>query len=334
MKSQPTAKNTTSSTSIDQWLSGAAQHNVANAGSLPAPTPYTGQGTAGLTPAQLQAIQLAMHNAGSGTDFVNSAAGGATNAMNFNAPQVSTGDIGAGIQGLLNPYVGAQVTSATDEINRQRDMTNVRNESAAAANHAWGGDRAGVVQAENDRNADVTKNNAITGLLGNAYNTALSTSTGVVQGNQNASIAGAGVNLAGANALGGLGPLLKSLGISDVNSLLQTGGVQQSTDQAGKTFNYQDFLRQIQQQQQNQNAATQAIGSAPHGTTGNSTETSQIYSNPLAGVLGAGLGIAGLMSGNPMALSGIGGLLGTGPGSSSGVHQMPSQAFMNNQWGW
>jgi hypothetical protein len=177
----------------------------------------------------------------------------------------------------------------------------------------------------NDRDFSTLKNNAITGLLGNSYNTALSTATDVAKNNQAATTAGAGVNLAGANSLGNISNILQSLGISDVNSLLGTGAVGQQTQQAGNTFNYNEFLRQQGVPLQNLQAASGAIASAPHGTTGEATKTSQIYSNPLAGIAGLGLGAAGLMMGNPMGLAGLGGLLGGG--SQTGFTGNSTNAF-------
>jgi hypothetical protein len=119
-KSQPTTEKTVSQTDIPAWLSGAASTNVNNALNLPGYTPFTGPGAAGLDPNQRSAIDLARGNVGDGKAILMPAVGGATNAMNFAAPQISTGDIGANIQGLLNPYVNDQIHSATSEIERNR----------------------------------------------------------------------------------------------------------------------------------------------------------------------------------------------------------------------
>lgn len=311
-KSQPVTEKTQQQTDIPAWLSNAAQTNIRTAQNLPGYTPFTGQGVAPLTQDQLTAFGMARGNVGQGSAISLGAVPGATNAMNFAAPQVSTADIGSNIQGLLNPYVGAQIGDATKELERQRQIQEQRNGGAAAAGHAFGGDRQGVVDAMNDRDYTTLKNNAITGLLSGSYDKALGTATSVAQGNQNAALTGANINLAGTNSLASLGPLLQSLGINDVNSLLGTGAVQQQNQQAGNTFNYNEFLRQQGVPYQNLQATTSAIGSAPHGLTSNGTTTKDVYSNPLAGI--AGLGIAGLgfMTGNPMmGMSGLSGLLGS-----------------------
>lgn len=320
-KSQPVTEKTTQHTEIPAWLQSAVQGNIAAGDSLPGYTPFTGEGVAPLAGDQRTAFDLARGNVGTGSAISLGAVPGATNAMNFAAPQITTAGIGEGIQGLLNPYVHDQIDSATSELERQRQIEEQRNGSAAAANHAFGGDRSGVVDAESNRNFEARKAQAITGLLSNSYDKALGVSADAAKSNQSAALTGANINLAGTNSLAGLGPLLQSLGITDVNSLLTTGGLQQQNAQAGDTFGYNEFLRSQQSPYQKFAAITSAINGAPHGMDSNGTNTKDVFSNPLAGLLGLGIAGAGFMTGNPMmGMSGLSGLLGGGAtGGASAV---------------
>ena len=84
-KNNPVTKNTSTvkSTTIPDWLTAASQNNISAANALPTYTPYAGEGVAGLTPAQLQAIQQAQGGATTGTGYIAGAIPGFTNAMNF-----------------------------------------------------------------------------------------------------------------------------------------------------------------------------------------------------------------------------------------------------------
>jgi hypothetical protein len=125
-----------------------------------------------------------------------------------------------GISQYLNPYQ-QDVTNAT--------MANINETNAEQANNlngnaitsgAWGGDRAGVAQAELARQQDLASNQTLADLNSNNYNTALSASQ------NDASRA-----LTGASTLGGLGSAVQSGGVNAANALLGAGTLQQQTSQ-------------------------------------------------------------------------------------------------------
>lgn len=326
-KSQPQTEKTTQHTEIPAWLASAVQGNIAAADNLPGYTPFTGQGVAPLTGDQRTAFDLARGNVGQGTAISMPAAGGFTNAMNFAAPEITTAGIGDGIKGLLNPYVNAQISDATGELERQRQIEEQRNGGLQARDHAFGGDRHGVVDAMSNDAFERRKTSAITGLLSGSYDKALDVSADAAKSNQGAAINSANINLAGSNGLAGLGPLLQSLGITDMNSLLTTGGLQQQNQQQQNTFDFNEFLRSQQQPFQNLQARVQATNTAPHGMDSTGTTEKEIFSNPLAGALGLGLGAFSLMSGNPMGLLSMGGALGGGGGMGIGSGNQTSRLY-------
>lgn len=322
MKNTPTTEKTSTTTAVPQWLQDASAGNVDYAKNL-AITPYTGTGVAGLTPQQLQAIQAQGANVGQGQAVAAPAAGGFTNAMNFTAPQLSGAGIGADVAGLMNPYQSQVVDAATAEIERNRLLQENQNGAMAAKAHAFGGDRHGVVDALNNRDFNTISANTTGTLLKGGYDTALATALGIGQGNQNATIQGAGINLAGSNALAGFGKQLQDMNWADVQGLLTTGGVQQQNDQQKQTFDYNEFLRQQQAALQKGQLMQGATSGARVTTTADGTTTKDSYTNPLAQIAGLGLGAASLfgtggLSAGLMASGGLlGGGLGLGSGSSS-----------------
>lgn len=318
MKNTPVKEQSTSTTSLPAWLNQASQSNYDFAKSLPDFVPYTGQGVAGLTPDQQQAFDLMRSTVGAGQSAAAPAGAGFSNAMNFTAPQLTADGISSTVTGLMNPYQSQVVDAANAEIERQRILKDQQNGAAAAKAGAFGGDRYGVVQGMNDRDFMTTKANTTASLLKGGYDTALSTALSMGQGNQNAALQGAGINLQGAAGLTDFGKAMQAMGINDVNGLLTTGGVQQQTDQAQKTFDYNEFLRQIQQPYQKLQGMNQSVAAAKTDTTTNSQSQKDSYSNPLAGILGAGLGIAGMFgTGGLSGLGGLAGLLGGGSGVAS-----------------
>lgn len=253
--------------------------------------------------------------------------GGAANAMNFAAPTTSIPGFNGQVQGLLNPYTQNVIDASNNDIERQRTLRQQQNDADSSRLGVFGGDRAAVVGAETNRNFDDIRASTTANLLNTGFNNATSTAMGINSQNNNSILQGAGINLSGSNSLANMAGQTSQLGQNDVAGLLNTGGVQYGQDQAGKTFDYNEFLRQLQQRYQQQGAVNSTLSSVPHDTTG--TQTSQIYSNPLAGIAGIGLGIA---SGNPMAMmSSVNGLLGGGAqqnGPMFGVTQQSPKSWI------
>lgn len=314
-KAQPVTTNT--STSIPGWLTDASQGGVAKAAGATQYTPYSGEGTAGMTPAQFQALQQAMHTAGSGQNVSMGAAPGFSNAMSFGAPMMTGASVGGNIAGLLNPYTQSQVdaTNAQLDKNTATGVSNV--DQSLAAQHAFGGDRQALADADVQNQGAMTKASTDAGLYSGAYGQALQASMGMGSANQNAAIGGAGINLAGSNGMAGLGTTIGGLNTNDLQGLLSTGGVQQGTQQAADTFNVGQYNQSYQSQFQQMQALAQMLGQVPHDTSGTSTKTS--YTNPWMQAAGLGIGLASIpmTGGTSLGAMGMSGLLGAmNPGFS------------------
>ena len=306
-KSQPVTQET--KTTLPPWLTAAAQNNINYASSLPDMTPYTGPGTAGLTPEQLQAIALAAGQPGMYGSQFNNAFGGATNAMNFAAPMVSAGSVANDASGLMNPYIQNVINASNTDIDRQKAIALQQAGSQAARAGATAAgvfdDRAGLLGTETERNFEDIRARTNSGLLSGGYSDALAKALGIAQGNQGAGLSGANINLQGANALGGLANTARTGDWGDITGLLNAGGVAQATDQAGKTFNYNEFIRQMQQPYQKLAAMQGVTAGAPHDSTTTGTQTQQQYSSPFMQM--AGLGLAGASLLNPATAAAAGG---------------------------
>lgn len=322
MPSKPQPVTTNSSTSIPGWLTDASKFGTNMAEGSTAYTPYSGEGTAGMSPAQMQALGLSMKTAGTAGNVSMGALPGYSNAMSFGAPQMTGASVGANIQGLLSPYIQSQVDATNAQLDKNTTGAVSQTDQSLAAQHAFGGDRQALADAEVRNQGDMTKASTDAGIYNGGYNNALTASLGMGTSNQDAAIRGAGVNLAGANGMTGLGTTLGGLNLQDLQGLLSTGGVAQGTQQAADTFGVGQYNQQYQSQFQQMQALAQMLGAVPHDTSSTSTKTS--YTNPWMQAAGLGLGLASIPMTGGASLGGMaaGGLLsGFGPSSGNFTNQ-------------
>jgi hypothetical protein len=324
-KSTPSTTTTTQNTTIPSWLTNAAQGNISYANGIPQYTPYSGQPISGLTPAQLQAITTAINGAGAYTPALNGAITGANGAVNFTAPQLTTGGINANTSALMSPFTQGVVDTTNAEINRQRGLELNNNASAAATAHAFGTDSQANNDANTNRNFDQILAQTDAGLYNTGFNNAQGAAINMGNTNLQSILAGAGINLEGSGLLGNLAGLGTNITGATTNNLLNAGGVAQNTATQQGLFTaqqYQDAYNSLFQKLQGQ---TQAIGSAPHDTSQTGTQTTPYYYSPLGQIAGIGLGIAGLGLGGPIGagLGALPGLLGLGGnGAATSASQM------------
>jgi hypothetical protein len=293
-KSQPVTTTTNASTSIPSWLTQAAQGNISNANALPGYTPYSGEMVAGLTPNQLQAIMTAYGNTGQGQGIIGSGVPGATSALNFTAPQLTAGSVGSDTSSLMNPYIGNVVDRTNAELDRQAQIAKQGNATQATAQGAFGGDRAAIMDAETQRNADTIKANTDANLYNTGYNTAQTGALTMGQANQTADINSILARIYGTNALTGAGSAYTGAGATDVNGLLTTGGAAQTTQTAQDQAQLQQYQAAYNSLLQKLGLQTSAIDTTPRTTTTAGTQTSQTYTNPFAQAAGLGIAAAGL----------------------------------------
>jgi hypothetical protein len=313
-KSQPVTQVTNSSTSIPDWLTAAARGNIGEANALPGYTPYTGEMVAGLTPNQLQALQAAVVNSGQGQGIIRTAANGGVNALNFTAPNITAPSVNADTQGLLSPFTQDVVDRTNAELQRSADLQKQGNATTATSLGAFGGDRAAIMDAETQRNADTIKANTDANLYSTGFDNAQKGALTIGQANQTADISSALARIYGINALTGAGTAYTGAGATDIAGLLSTGDKSQNTLTAQDQARLGQYQTAYQSLLQRLGLITSAVDNAPHGTTGTSTTTGNVYTNPLGQIAGLGLAGAGLYNSGMFGgiSSGLSGLLGSG----------------------
>ena len=187
--------------------------------------PYQGQTTAPLNSTQLTGISNVNSAYGTAQPYINTAAG--------MIQQGSAPITGTQIENYENPYQ-TQVINATqanmNENNKQQQQQITGN---AAIQGALGGDRVKVAQAETARQQSLADNQTIAGLNSQNYQQALS----AAQADRTASAQG-GVNYAN------LGTTAQNALLTGANAQLGAGQVQQTTQQAQDTANYNQYLQQ------------------------------------------------------------------------------------------
>jgi len=237
---------------------------------------YSGQRVADLNSDQQSAFQTVRDAQGNYQPYLNQAA---YSAGVGSSPITST-DIARYTNPWQNQVVNATMANLA-ETNEQQRQGLVGN---AIASGAFGGDRAGVAQAELARQQGLANGQTLAGLQSQGFNTAL----GAAQADRSAA-------QAGASQYGNLAGLSMSLPFSGANQLLQAGNQQQQQAQNELNVPYQNFLEQrsypFQTTQWLAGVGT-GVGSQMGGTS-NGTQTSPAP-NLLNSIIGGGLALAGL----------------------------------------
>jgi hypothetical protein len=238
----------------------------------------------------------------------------AAQGANTQAGLASTGQgIQGGTQGILdaqnvaqntargdylnnNPYIDATFNKAADAVTRQfRTGTTPGVDSNAALQGMYGSGAHQWQRETADRAYGDTLGNLATDIYGGNYNNERNRQMTAV-GNAPQTF---GMGLIPGQAQAGLGQQ-------------QDARSQQEIDDARARFDYNQNL------DANKLARYQQMVQGNYG--GTQTTTQPVYGNPLAGLLGAGLGIAGMASGMP-GLGGLSGLFG-GWGGGGASNQM------------
>jgi len=195
-------------------------------GSLPYQQ-YTGDLISGFTPSQEQAFNNINSLQGTGQGYYNAAAG-------YTAAGASPVSSNA-ISNYMSPYQKQVINAA---------MANMQENNAQQANDltgnaisagAFGGDRAGVAQAELARQQALANNETLANLYNTGYSQALSAAQ---QDQQNALTAG--------NQLTNLGTSASTTGLNEANALLEAGNQQQQQEQNILNAQYEQWQNQQQ----------------------------------------------------------------------------------------
>ena len=281
----------------------AAQYSNYNAGLLAPMTPNQAQ--AGQSIAGLQGYTAP--NFGAATNLV------ANSANPLQMQQFSQNSVNQ----YMNPYLNDVVGSAVSNINQTNAQQQQQALGSAIGQGAYGGDRAGIAQAELARQQGLANNATIANLLGQGYSQA----QGQFNQQQQTDLA---TQLQNRNLMSNAGLNLANLGTQGQQAAIQQaqaqygyGTAEQQQQQAGLSTAYQQYLnQQAFPYQQLSYYAGLASGAAPAlgGTTTGYSPTISPYN------AFSGLGVLGNLGGQSAANSGgfLSGLGSAASGVASG----------------
>jgi len=212
----------------------------------------------------------------------------------------------AALQAYMNPYVQSSLAPQLAEIQRQADITGTQQQSGATKSGAFGGSREALMAAENQRGAQMAKQQAI----GQGYDKAFQQAQQAQQYGANLGLQGLqagmqgtaqglqGVGQAGQQALAGYGMGLQGAGQAGSQAMHGYGMGLTGANHAGNL--------QIQGAQTGLQGVGQQLAAGNLGLAG----TAQ-------GMQGAGLGMQGAQSG----MQGVQGAIGAGQYGLQGLGQ-------------
>ena len=188
-------------------------------------TPYTGEMVAGLTPSQTAGIQNVNSSAATAQPYYQAATGLVGNAaQTFGQPQLDQ---------YMSPYINsvANATQANlNETNAQQQQQLLGN---AISQGAFGGDRAGIAQAELARQQGLSNGQTMANVYQGGYGQALA------QFNADQSR-----QLQAGSTLGQLGTGAQTAGLQGGQAQMAAGATQQAVQQAQDVANQQQFQAQ------------------------------------------------------------------------------------------
>ena len=228
----------------------AGQNLVANTGA-PNYTPQTAQQYAGYvpglvapqTPDQIAAVQNIAGLQGYTQPYfqqATQAAQGATQPVQLQ--QFTPNNVNQYLSPFLNDVVGSAVANI-NQTNAQQQQQVLGN---AIQRGAFGGDRAGIAQAELARQQGLAGNATIANLLNTGYGQALGEFNQQQQQDLARQLQGGALNLQAAQTLGNLGLSGQQGALQQAQAQYGAGATQQQQQQAGLSTAYQQYLNQYQ----------------------------------------------------------------------------------------
>ncbi len=188
---------------------------------------------------------------------------------------------GQQIDQYLSPYLHDVMGSTSQLLEQQNEQSQAGQLGNAIRSGAFGGDRTGVAAANLNQQNQLASANILSGIANQGYQSAL----GTAQGQQQIGLAGAkqladigstayGEGANTASEMGALGSGAQAAGLSGAQAQIAAGTVQQQTQQAQDTAQYQQFL----QQQSYPFQVSQFLANIAEGTgalSGSTTTTQQ-----------------------------------------------------------
>lgn len=289
----------TQETSLPGWVSAAGQDNYQRAGAVADNLmgPYQGQRVADLTEGQKSNIAAGQANVGSTNGAFQQAQGTTQNFLNYNAPQVSAGQLSnTNLDPYMNPFTNQVIQGGLSALDIQRQQSINQGAAQASQARAFGGSRQGVMEGITNAGSAAQAGQLYAGLQSQNFMQAQNAATGDIGrryaadvANQNASMQGAGIQLGAANQMGQLATgqqqnfLAGLAGAQDLQNQQQMNA-QQKLD-AQRALYEETRNMPLQQLQIRQGALT----NTPYGNTVTSTQPGAADNS---GMQAAGLGIA------------------------------------------
>lgn len=297
-----TKQKTNNKTTLNQWSQD--QYNNIAPGILEyanAPVDaYGGTLSQGADPMMTQAAGMAQANVGAGQGAVNSALDAAGNAANYQADQVTAGQLSStNLDPYMNQYTQGVANNYLDSMDLARQRALVGN-SQAAGTGAFNGSRHGVADALTNEASLRETSSGLNSIFSDAFNNAQSAgkfdigaAMQAASGNQAANYNAAGLNNSAAGVLASIGGQQQQMGQADAGFVNQFGVQQQGLDQAALDRQYADFQLQQQQEMAHQGLALGVLGATPMLT--NQKGTTKSTTQPgAAQVIGTAAQIAGM----------------------------------------
>ena len=255
----------------------AGQNVVANTGA-PNYTPQTAQQYSGFvpglvapqTPDQIAAVQNIAGLQGYTQPYFQQATQAAQGAAQPVQMQQFSPD---SVNQYLSPYLNDVVGSAVSNINQTNAQQQQQVLGNAIQRGAFGGDRAGIAQAELARQQGLAGNATIANLLNTGYGQALGEFNQQQQQDLTRQLQGGALNLQAAQTLGNLGLGGQTGALQQAQAQYGAGATQQQQQQAGLSTAYQQYLNQYQSPYNQLSWLTGLASGAGTGLGGTTTGT-------------------------------------------------------------
>jgi len=308
-------------TDVPQFISDAAQKNLNTAYDVSKNMigPYTGQRVAGMTPNQMADINAIQGRVGATDPAFGFATRTAANVANFAPTNVNAGSLASTDLNLyMNPYTQSVLNPALAQLEIQRKQGLNQIGDQAIKTGAFGGSRQGVAEGVLNSEAARQAGDLTAQLQAQNFSQAQNAATNDINrtmqaqiANQQAGLQGAGVNLAGANAVGSLADTGQSSFLRGTAAALSGQEALQQNQQQQLDAARQAYAEQQQFPLQQLQIPLQALGATPYGQTQTQTGPGPTQNLGYSALGGAGVGAQiGSMLGMPGMGAGFGALLG------------------------
>lgn len=317
--------NQTTQIQLPKWVEEASQSNYNKAQEIANKpyNPYTGETVAAMPQETMDAINYLKGNVGVAIPGLTAASGALQGLLGFDPGSVTAGSVTpqkmseTDLNPYLNPYISNVEDRAIDSLNRQNTNALNTNASKAAAAGAFGGSRGAVIDAVTnaesaraagdlsatlrkegfDRATELAQGDITRDLQGQTTN--LQAALQAAQGNQNASIQGAGIRNNAATNLANTSTTMQDSIFKDAAGLFNAGDKLQQQEQAYLDRDKQQFNEAENYDTEMLNLLLASLGMSPYGRT----ETTNKKSSGGTDAATAGLGAAQLALGAMMMFS-------------------------------